>query len=396
MLVENLLASVSQHQRQKNAEQTLNRMRARAMNGYWPFMACVGFRHITKPGEGRILVRNEPVASIIQEGLEGYASGRFQLQAEVKRFFESQPAFPKQKGGVVTNQTVKLILTKPLYAGYIEVPDWGVSLRKGKHEGLISFEAFERIQRRLKEGSYAPTRADLNSDFPLRGTVACGDCGKALTACWSKSKTGVRHAYYLCFGTGCPRKGKSIRRERLEGEFETLLERLTPTRRLFDLARALFRDAWDRRSAQAHESAQAVQREIAKTETQIATLLDRIVDASSSSVIGAYEKRIAELERSKLVLDERRESAKPSGTFDELFELAMSFLSSPSKIWTSGKLEHQKLVLRLTFADRLAWSPETGFRTPQITTPFRMLDALTGPKEAMAERVSLELTSSGA
>lgn len=32
ILVENLLASVSQHQRQKNGEQTINRMRARTMN----------------------------------------------------------------------------------------------------------------------------------------------------------------------------------------------------------------------------------------------------------------------------------------------------------------------------------------------------------------------------
>ncbi len=33
-LVESLLASVSQHQRQKNGEQTVNRMRARVQNGY--------------------------------------------------------------------------------------------------------------------------------------------------------------------------------------------------------------------------------------------------------------------------------------------------------------------------------------------------------------------------
>lgn len=37
ILVENLLASVSQHQRQKNSEQTKNRMRARVQNGYWVF-----------------------------------------------------------------------------------------------------------------------------------------------------------------------------------------------------------------------------------------------------------------------------------------------------------------------------------------------------------------------
>src|SRR5690606_38966750 len=45
VLVENLLASVSQHQRQKNGEQTKNRMRARVMNGYWPFQAPVGYKY---------------------------------------------------------------------------------------------------------------------------------------------------------------------------------------------------------------------------------------------------------------------------------------------------------------------------------------------------------------
>lgn len=185
ILVENLLASVSQHQRQKNAEQTRNRMRARIMNGYWPFISCIGYRHQHSAGEGRVLVRDEPIASIIQEGLEGYATGRFQLQAEVKRFFESHPAFPRDGKGLVRNQLVTDILTKTLYAGYVQAPDWGVPLRKGRHAGLVSFETFERIQQRLKEGTKAPARADIREDFPLRGSIACACCAKPLTSCWS-------------------------------------------------------------------------------------------------------------------------------------------------------------------------------------------------------------------
>lgn len=51
ILVENLLASVSQHQRQKNADQTVNRMRARLMNGYWVFQPPIGYeyRRISTP-----------------------------------------------------------------------------------------------------------------------------------------------------------------------------------------------------------------------------------------------------------------------------------------------------------------------------------------------------------
>jgi len=43
ILVEHLLASVSQHQRQKNGEQTRNRMRARLQGGYWVLNAPMGY-----------------------------------------------------------------------------------------------------------------------------------------------------------------------------------------------------------------------------------------------------------------------------------------------------------------------------------------------------------------
>ena len=79
---EYILATVAQHQRRKNAEQTRNRMRARLLKGYWPFACPVGYRYQRVSGRGNMLVRNEPLASIVQEALEGYASGRFQLQAD--------------------------------------------------------------------------------------------------------------------------------------------------------------------------------------------------------------------------------------------------------------------------------------------------------------------------
>ncbi|MEQ6332640.1 hypothetical protein [Sphingobium sp. MK2] len=41
---ENILASAYQHQREKNAETTLNRMKARSMDGYWVFPAPIGYK----------------------------------------------------------------------------------------------------------------------------------------------------------------------------------------------------------------------------------------------------------------------------------------------------------------------------------------------------------------
>ncbi|MEO0763326.1 MAG: recombinase family protein, partial [Pseudomonadota bacterium] len=56
ILVENLLASVSQHQRQKNGEQVKNRQRARVMNGYWTFPPPAGYKYDKVPGHGKLLV----------------------------------------------------------------------------------------------------------------------------------------------------------------------------------------------------------------------------------------------------------------------------------------------------------------------------------------------------
>lgn len=253
ILVENLLASVSQHQRQKNAEQVHNRMRARLLNGYWSFSKPPGYRYEARPGHGKVLVRDEPLATIIAEGMEGFASGRFQTQAEVKRFFEGFLEFPKTRFGTVTNEAVNRILTRVLYAGYLERPDWDVSLRPAQHEPLISLATFERIQERLNEGAKVPARADLNTDFPLRGFVACGACGHPMTANWSKSKTGKRHAYYSCFQKGCPDSRKSIRRDVVEGEFVDLLKSVQPSKTLLACANEMFEALWNAQAAKADE-----------------------------------------------------------------------------------------------------------------------------------------------
>ena len=61
--------------------------------------------------------------------------------------------------------------------GYVQAKKWGVSLRRGHHEPLISFATYEKIQKNLEEGARGPARADFSEDFPLRGFVTCSECG---------------------------------------------------------------------------------------------------------------------------------------------------------------------------------------------------------------------------
>jgi hypothetical protein len=275
-----------------------------------------------------LLVRDEPLASIVAEALEGYATGRFQTQAEVKRFFEDQPTFPKT-GGVVLNQKVTDILTRPIYAGLVECREYGVTLRQGKHEGLVSVETFNKIQDRLNGNAKTPARKDLSTDFPLRGFVLCGDCGKPLTACFSKGRNGL-DPYYLCFQRGCASYRKSIRRDLMEEEFGALLKELQPSQELFRAFHAMFKTLWDARLASGAAQTRSLKSELAKIEREVEQFLDRIAETEVSSVITAYENRIRKLEARKLEVAERiANCGRPLKSFDETLRTEMGFLASP-------------------------------------------------------------------
>lgn len=304
LLVENMLASVAQHQREKNGEQTKNRMRARMQNGYCVFNAPLGYKFDTQSGHGKILVRNEPVASIIADAFERYATGRLQTQTEVKRFLETQHNFPKSRGGTVHQSRVFELLTRPIYAGYLTHEAWGLHLIPAKHEPLISYETYQAVQSRLKETAYAPARRDLNEDFPLRGFVTCGHCEQPMTACWSKGRS-AKYPYYLCDTKGCVDHRKSIRKEKIEGDFVELLGTLQPSAHLFALAFEIFRDLWNARLQSAEEEKQSMQRQLSQMESKAAQLLDRLIDTNSATLISAYEDRLREMESQKTFLAEK-------------------------------------------------------------------------------------------
>ncbi len=391
--VESMLAASGQLEREQNGRQTIQKTRARIEKGYWAFQAPIGYKYEKVDPHGKLLVRNEPLASIIQEALEGFASGRFTAQTEVQRFFESQPAFPKciKDKGLVRMERTSSILRNMIYAGYVESPKWEITARKGHHEALISLATHKKIQDRIAGAvKVAPWRKDVSNDFPLRGFISCADCGLALTAGWSKGRT-KHYAYYHCHKRGCPSFQKTTPKARLEGQFEDMLKRLQPTQGLFRVAAAMFAKAWDARSAQVVQTGQALKKDVARLEKEMEALLDRLVVADTPAVITAYEKRIAKLGEEKALTVERAENLAPSREqFCRMFEPAMMFLANPWKLWDSGDMNLRRLVLRLTFAERLQHCRETGLRTAEITMPFKALASLKTSKCEMVPPDGIE------
>jgi site-specific DNA recombinase len=384
-LVENMLASAAAHMRSKNTEQVKARMQGRLLQGYWPFFAPIGYKHVAKAGCGKVMVLDEPVASIMRSAMEGYANGVFETQAEVVRFLDNEPDFPKGKKGTVHPSRVTEMLTRQVYAGIIEYEKWKVSKRNGQHEGLISLATYDRIQERLAGKTIAPARVDISAEFPLRGSVLCGDCNMPYTSCWSQSRNGKKHPYYLCRQAGCPSRNKSVKRADIEASFAELLQTLSPTKSFFTLIKAMFKDLWEAQSLRMKSANERYTRQLGKIESDISALVDRLVESDSPRVIAAFERKIEALENEKLRIEEKlgnKPKKRPSQT--DAFEHTLNFLSNPCYIWNNGDLSHRKLVQKLAFPEGLTWERNKGFRTAPIARVYSLFGDV---EDAVSEMV---------
>jgi len=373
---ETINAAAGQLERQTNARQARQKKIARLEDGYAIYnRPPIGYKFVKQAGtKNRILVLDNPYASIVKEALEGFASGRFASQAELTRWLEVHPVFPKQTStGNIRQQRVYDMLTQHMYAGYVSSQHLGVPLMKAKHKPLVSKATFEKIQKRLGDTGYAPTRKDIHRDFVLRGAVACDCCGNNLRSGWTKGNT-KKYAYYLCQTKSCDLYGKSIPRAKVEDDFGKLLAAIQPNKNMAQLVMGMFKKYWNTKIEQAKTHTKAIEADMQDAEQQISKLVDRIVNTTNERAVAALENRIGELEKQKLILAEKaQESTAPQPSFNEKLELSLKFFANPHKLWASGRFELRRLVLKLVFKEPIRYCREQGTRTPKTSLPFNVL-----------------------
>lgn len=180
-------------------------------------------------------------------------------------------------------------------------------------------------------------------------------------------------------------------RDKIEGQFETILQDMRPSHDMFVLAYEVFQKLWQTRSQGITTRKKGWEAEVHKIESQVAQLVDRVMDAESQTLIKAYEIRIQGLEVRKAELREKiARSGRNPKDFETAFRTAMTFLANPYKIWVSGSFEHKRLVLKLAFAERLQYLRESGFRTALTASPFTLLCDLSGGGKDMVPATGFE------
>ena len=108
---------------------------------------------------------------------------------------------PPQKADRWECVSVRKILKNPIYAGKIlwHTKKDGDILAEGHHEGIISYESFCEVQKRMKKKAVPQTQVGTELKNYYHDVMFCGNCGHQMRRRPAK----IRDGYMLCLRTEC-------------------------------------------------------------------------------------------------------------------------------------------------------------------------------------------------
>ncbi|MCG8440377.1 MAG: hypothetical protein MI723_01075 [Caulobacterales bacterium] len=111
----------------------------------------------------------------------------------------------------------------------------------------------------------------------------------------------------------------------------------------------MLRELWDERILHGEARTESLNRRPAKIESNVNSLLDRIIEASAPSVVNAFEARIQRLEEEKLANAQSIDGyVRPQRTFGDTPRTAIELLGSYWRLWEFKRMEDMHAVLKLT------------------------------------------------
>jgi len=164
--MEGVLAAFAQFDNDVRSDRTRAGMKAALELGRWVFLAPVGYLNAPR-SMGRSLIHDPERATLVRRAFEEYAAGRFtkqQLLKQVRKW-----GLTNRRGKSLASQAIGVLLRNQIYAGIVDVPEYGVRGRRGDYEPLVTEELFYRVQAILsgRMSSTAP-RTRAYPHFPLQ------------------------------------------------------------------------------------------------------------------------------------------------------------------------------------------------------------------------------------
>ena len=365
--VEGMLAVMAQLENDIKTDRTINGMRAKALDGYWPVGAPWGYKNTLSATGRKIIVPDTERSKVVKFLFEEFSRGTNSYR-ELAKKVDAMGEYRSKHGRKMTPQLVYKILKNPIHAGWIEIPKFGISVQ-GKHDPIVSKKLYDEVQDiisgRNKNKKQPHNRA--NPEFPLRG-VKCEDCGGSITGGFAIGKYGNRYPYYNCYNKNCPRK--SIKKLLLEEDFTKFLTELTPNEKSLDALAEALRVTHEQLVQESMRTRDIIEQKIQKLLKDLDELLTlrvrgKVEDAEYERMSGLWKAEIRGLESERMVL------TNPSVSADAAVEFGIRLVRELPTCWPMLEPGELWSLLKILFPENLLYR-YPGFQTPKLSPIYAL------------------------
>ena len=352
-LMENVLASFAQFDKEQRAERSISGMKATMLvKGRHPFRTPWGYikDHSYKGKDICPVIPDPNIFEYLRETWIKFLSRQHTIK-ELAKWLDSK-GVKSPEGKKVIPQTIDRMFRNPFYAGILTSAGLGVTTETSEHIPMVTITQFYMVQQILKKRSSVGNKEywDINPDFILNKLLKCSVCGKPLTGSWAKRQYDL--GYYKCYNNNCPSKG--INKNTAIKAFLSLLDKITPSKELTNLYNAIVIEKMNEKNKEKQVIQKALEAEISKLKSKSENITNLLEEGIYSPE--KYTERISTVD-TELTIKTLQLSETNIDIYDyeTCISYSLRFISKLPTFWNDLTPLHKSQLQQVLFPEGIVY-----------------------------------------
>lgn len=367
-------AGLNQAENEERAQKVKYGMAEACRQGYWPWQPPLGYvRHWTD-GDKPNLKLDPVMAPILRRAFQEYASGTFTQVDVVARANDRGLRTSNYKK--LNKQHWRRMLSNPIYVGKVKTTMLDEE-SQGRWEPLMDQDTWDIIQGLVSGAQLGVKHTTVRAEFPLRGFILCGFCGKPMSASWSTGKGGNKYSYYHC----PPCRKQSLRAEKMEEAFaDFLIKNIRIDADYAAAMREIIMRQYKEESKFIKSEAKAKEKARKEAERKRDRLEGLLIDGKIEP--GTYDRQMTQLKADlgQAIMEDTEAQTTLALNHDSL-DNTLKFLLQPGEEWRKASTTMKMSIQRLLFSNGVPWTKGEGFGTTETNSAVNDLRSLDGTND---------------
>ncbi|MBI4947785.1 MAG: recombinase family protein [Bacteroidetes bacterium] len=357
VLQQSILFSFSQYDNDLRKNKCIAGMKEKLFKGEWLGCAPRGYTLTCTNGVQKITI-NE-IGKLIAKAFLWKAEERLSNIEIVNRL--------RTMGLIVHPQWLSAAFRNLFYCGLITHNFLNGEIVKGKHEALVSYDTFLKVNNLLKDNAQGYTHKKADIDLPLNKFMTCEVCGTRWTGYVVKNKGKY---YYKCNRIGCKCNKNA---EKMHDLFKQELNKHTPEIKHHQPLTMQLKLTFEYMNKQNEENRHLLKIKLNEIDEKLNKVQERFAIGEIDKEI--YEKVGGKIKQEKSDIEQEYEKAQIKlSNLEKYTDYILRIAENLSKLWDFKDISVKQNLQHLVFPEGVSYDKKNHvYRTPKVNSVFNSI-----------------------